>query len=141
LVYHAILTFAWNIHIHGCYFCVNPQPHHKLPISWKFNKIHVKIIKNMFMQKSRASKCKNVMKNIYISFNDINDVSFLLVMFWCEICMIYILTKLYNNCDVILHKTMHFLCIKHKHSYVSFKKQVSFFWIFKILNMYKYHSY
>jgi hypothetical protein len=30
----------------------------------------------MVMQKPWASKCKNGMKNMYINYNDINDVSF-----------------------------------------------------------------
>jgi hypothetical protein len=45
-----------------------------------------------------------------------------------------------NYCDVILHKTMQFLCIKQKHSHISFKNNVSSIWMFKILYTYKYHS-
>jgi hypothetical protein len=63
-------------------------------------------------------------------------------MFWCEVCTIYTLIKYpCNYHDVILNKTMWFLCIKHEHSRMSFKNNVSFIWIFKILNTYKYHSY
>jgi hypothetical protein len=36
---------------------------------------------------------------------------------------------------------MLFLCVKYEHSCMSFKNNVLSFLIFKILNMYKYHSY
>jgi hypothetical protein len=36
---------------------------------------------------------------------------------------------------------MWFLCIKHEYSCISFENNVSFVWIFKILNMYKYRLY
>jgi hypothetical protein len=45
-----------------------------------------------------------------------------------------------NYRDVILHKTMKFLCIKQEHSHMSFKNNVSFIWMFKILYTYKYRS-
>jgi hypothetical protein len=38
-----------------------------------------------------VSKCKNY--TIYIYIYNINNVSFPLMMFWCEICIIYISTK------------------------------------------------
>jgi hypothetical protein len=37
--------------------------HHKLPISWNFNKIHAKLVNNMFVQNLWALKCKIDMKN------------------------------------------------------------------------------
>jgi hypothetical protein len=36
--------------------------HHKLTISWNFNRIHAKLVNNMFVQISWVSKCKNGMK-------------------------------------------------------------------------------
>jgi len=44
-----------------------PNMHYKLTISQNFNKIGAKIVKNMFAQNPCASKCKNDMKNIYIT--------------------------------------------------------------------------
>jgi hypothetical protein len=85
-----------------------------------------------------ASKCKNGMKNIYVIF--IQIMSFLLVMFWCEVRIIYILINLCNYCDVILITIMRLLCIKYEHSLMSFKNNVLLVWILKILNTYKYHS-
>ncbi len=54
-------------------------------MSQNFNKIHVKIIKNMFMQNPWASMCKigmkkKLIKKLYIYNFYINDVSFLLMM-------------------------------------------------------------
>jgi len=45
----------------------------------------------MSVQNPKALKCKNGIKNIYSCY--INDVSFLLMMFCCEVHTIYILTK------------------------------------------------
>jgi hypothetical protein len=59
--------------------------HHKPTISWNFNIICAKIVKSMCVQNLWASKCENGIKYI--------NVSFLLVMFWYEIRIIYILTK------------------------------------------------
>jgi hypothetical protein len=62
--------------------------------------------------------------------------------FLCKICIIYIVTnfiQLYRH--VILHKIIWFLCVRHEHSRMSIKINVWSIWIFKILNMYKYHSY
>jgi hypothetical protein len=39
--------------------------------------------------------------------------------------MIYILINSSNYCDIILNKIKRFLCIKHEHSCVSFKNNVS----------------
>jgi hypothetical protein len=41
-----------------------------------------------------------------------------------------------NYCDIILNKIMQFFYIKHEHSCISFKNNISSIWIFKILNMY-----
>jgi hypothetical protein len=49
-------------------------------------------------------------------------------MFWCEERMIYTLIKFGNYHNVILDKTMWFLSIKHEHSCMSFKNNVSFIW-------------
>jgi len=74
----------------------------------------------MFVQNLWASKCKNGTIYIYIY-----NVYFLLMLFWCEVCMIHILIKdPCNYCDVILHKIMWFLCTIHEHSYMSFKNNV-----------------
>lgn len=55
--------------------------HHKLPISWNFNKIYVKIIKNMFMQ----NPCDSNVKMAQFLFKKVNDVPFYL---WCyDVCM------------------------------------------------------
>jgi hypothetical protein len=54
---------------------------------------------------------------------------------------IYILTKYVQWSWLVLHKTIQFSCIKHEHSCMSFKKNVSSIWVFKILNMYTYCSY
>jgi hypothetical protein len=45
----------------------------------------------MFVQNLWASKCENDIKNLNYFY--INDVSFLLVMFWYVVCIIYIVTK------------------------------------------------
>jgi hypothetical protein len=74
---------------------------------------------------------------IYIYNFYINDVYILLVIFWCEICMIYILLNLCNFPNVILYKIIWLLCIKYEHSCMWFNKKVSFFSIFEKLNMYK----
>jgi len=49
--------------------------HQKFTISWNFNKNCAKIIKNMFVQNSWASKCK-IGTKIYICYFYINDASF-----------------------------------------------------------------
>jgi hypothetical protein len=72
---------------------ISPQTYNiKILTIQNFNKIHVKIVKNMSMQNSWTSKCKNDAK-LYIHNFYTNNVSFLLVMFRCEICTICILTK------------------------------------------------
>jgi hypothetical protein len=68
------------------------------------------------------------------------DVSFVFMMFWCEIHMIYILTKFMQLLWYNLNKIKRFLCIKYEHSCISLKNNASFIWIFKILNTYKYCS-
>jgi hypothetical protein len=107
--------------------------YHKISISMQ------KSLKNMFLQNMWTSKCKNdTKKKCYLY---INNVSFLRMMSWCEVCIFIFKLNLCNYHDVILHIIMRFICNKHEHSCVSFKNNVSFVWIFKILNMYKYHSY
>jgi hypothetical protein len=96
------------------------QQCNKFTISWNFNRIYVKIIKNMFVQNQWVSKWKSDTKTIY--YLDTNDMFLLCVMSLCEVCTIDILIKLVNCCDVILDQTMQFFCIKHQHSRMSFKK-------------------
>jgi hypothetical protein len=42
--------------------------HHKLPISWNFNRYCAKIIQQYVHAKSIGFKCKNGIENIYIVF-------------------------------------------------------------------------
>jgi hypothetical protein len=65
---------------------------HKLPISWNFTRIHVKIVKQYVCAKSMGFKVFKWHEK-YVHYFYINDVSFLLMMSWCEVCMLYILTK------------------------------------------------
>jgi len=98
-----------------------------------------KLLNNIFVQNLWALKCKNDIKmHILLLYN---DVSFQLVMFWCEICIIYILIKFVqlswcnfaSNFVIFEYETFTF-------TYVN-KKNVLFVWIFKTLNKYKYCSY
>jgi len=57
--------------------------HHKLAISWKFNIIHAKIVKQFVCAKVVGFK---MWKWHYIYI-------YILVMFWYEVHLIYILTK------------------------------------------------
>jgi hypothetical protein len=66
------------------------NPHHKLLISQNLNIISAKIVNNMFVQNQWIPKCKNGSKNTIIFAY---DVSFILMMSWCEVCTIYILIK------------------------------------------------
>jgi hypothetical protein len=91
------------------------------------------------MENLWASKCKNGTKNICIIF--INDVfSTYDVLMW-NTYILHFLWNTCNNCDVISHKIMGILCVKHEHLHTSFKNNVSFIWLFKILDTYKYCSY
>jgi hypothetical protein len=66
--------------------------HHKLTISWNFNQIREKIIKWYVCVKLVSLKVlKWYEKYAYYFF--INDMSFLIMMSWCEVCTICILTK------------------------------------------------
>ncbi len=57
------------------------------------------------------------------------------MMFWCDTYIWFTFwLNLCNYHNLILHKTMWFLCIKHEHSCISLKKNVTYVWLFKILN-------
>jgi hypothetical protein len=63
----------------------------------------------MFVQNLWASKCRNGTKNIHI------------------ISILFPFTFKQNSCNYRDVKTMQILCIKHKHSLMSFKNNVLFF--------------
>ncbi len=92
-----------------------------------------KIIKNMFVQNSWISKCKNGMKNIYYFY--INDVSFSPMMFCCEVHTSCTLTNSCNYHYVIFHKIMWF-CVLNMIVHVCYFKKGSSIWIFEILIKY-----
>jgi hypothetical protein len=92
------------------------------------NKICLKIKKCMSLQNPWAPKCKNGKKNIYYFYTIM--CFFLLMLSWCEVHMMYNLTR-FVHCDVILHKTMQFLCIRHEHLHMSFKKMFQLFEYFR----------
>jgi hypothetical protein len=48
----------------------------------------------MSMQKIWVSKCKNGKKDVTLLLYIFKNVSFLFMMFWCEVHTIYILTKI-----------------------------------------------
>jgi len=87
-----------------------------------------------------SSKCKN--DTIYIYITSIQMMC--LFYLWCFNVKYVWFTFELNLCnyhDAILNIVMQFLCIKYEHSRMSFKNNVSFIWIFNILNTYKYHLY
>jgi hypothetical protein len=95
--------------------------HNKFPILWNFNKIGAKFVG------FKMWKCHK----IYIYIFYVNDFFFYLWCFDMKYVWFTFILNICNYCDVNLHKTMRFFCIKHSH--MSFKSCVSFVCIFKIL--------
>jgi hypothetical protein len=67
--------------------------HHKLPISQNFNRIYAKIVKQYVCIKFVGLKMSK-WQETYIYYVYITYVSNSPMMSWCEVCTIYILTKI-----------------------------------------------
>jgi len=64
------------------------------------------------------------MKNILLSYKECVFSTYDLM--WSKCMHFTFLLNLCNCCDVILHKTKGFFCIKHEHSQMSFKNNISY---------------